>query len=219
MKAKGMAMIGVVVAMKANEATYRKILPPELIQYLDEPVLISGWYPMQHYIELLRTLASQLDAKVMGADPYRAFGLIAARRDLKNSQEQMPVDHRVQRAGLYKSAVDSGLGLAGRIRRGLWLRSLYYSSGHYEAQRIGERALRLVLREFPVISSELCSIGTGYLIEVFHEAPKGWIEKVSCRALGRPECVWEVTFDASLDPAELAAFGAVPAKTSLTPRR
>lgn len=211
MQAKGTAVVGTVAAMKANEALYRKALPEHLQHYLDEPVLVSGWYPMEDYLELLKVLAANVDPKLMGGDAYRAFGIIAARRDLKGIQT-IPEDHRVDRPGLYRSAVDSELGLSGRIRRGLWLRSLYYSSGHYEATRAGERTLRLVLRDFPVISAELCRVGTGYLIELFHQPPKGWVEKLSCRALGRGECAWEVRFDSSADPNELLPFGEVPGK-------
>jgi hypothetical protein len=214
MQAKGTAVVGAVAVMKANEATYRQLLPRELLHYLDEPVLISGWYPMEDYLELLRILAATIDPKVMGGDAYRAFGIIAARRDLRGTQTHVPADQRVERAGLYRSAVDSDLGLSGRIRRGLWLRSLYYSSGHYEARRSGERSLRLVLCDFPLVSAQLCRVGTGYLIEVFHQPPKGWVEKVSCRAQSAAECAWDLRFDDSADPNELLSFGAVPAAAS-----
>jgi hypothetical protein len=210
MQAKGTAIVGAVAVMKANEEIYRRLLRPQMLHYLDDPVLVSGWYPMEDYLELLRILAATIDPKVMGGDAYRAFGIIAARRDLRGSQTHVPEDQRVERAGLYRSAVDSGLGLSGRIRRGLWLRSLYYSSGHYEATRSGERSLRLTLCDFPMVSAELCRVGTGYLIEVFHQPPKGWIEKITCRAKGAAECAWELRFDDSADPNELLTFGEVP---------
>jgi hypothetical protein len=196
--------------MKANLALYRKLVRPELQHYLDEDVLVSAWYPMDDYVEMLQLLAANLDPKTMGGDPYRAFGLIAARRDLKGSQTNVPQNQRVDRAGLYKSAIDHGRGLSGRIRRALWLRSLYYSRGHYEARRSGERSLRLTLCDFPVVSAQLCTMSTGYLIEVFHDPPKGWLEKVSCRARGHSACEWELRFDERADPKDLDTFGADP---------
>lgn len=221
MQVKGIAILGVAAAMKANEELYRRRLRPGLHYYLDEPVHIAGWYPMEEYLELLHLLATTIDPKVMGGDAYRAFGIIAARRDLRGDETNVPEEQRVERVGrvgVYSSAVDSGLGLGGRIRRGLWLRSLYYSSGHYEARRIGERSLRLVLCDFPVVSAELCRVGTGYLIEVFRSPPKGWVEKVSCCAQGAAECAWELRFDDSLDPDKLLSFGPVP-PGSRAPRR
>jgi hypothetical protein len=210
MQAKGIAVVGTVAAMKANEELFRRRLRPELLRYLDEPIHLSGWYPMEEYLELMRALAITLDPKSMGGDVYRALGIIGAKRDLQGNQTPVPEDQRVERAGLYRSTLDNELSLSSRIRRALWLRSLYYSSGHYEARRSGERSLRLLLCDFPVVSSELCRIGTGYLIEVFRAPPKGWVDKTSCRAHGAEECAWELRFDESLDPAQLASFGDVP---------
>jgi hypothetical protein len=215
MQAKGIALLGAVAAMKADEELYRSRLRPHLRHYLDEPVHIAGWYPMGDYLELLRTLATTVDPKIMGGDPYRAFGIIAARRDLRGSQVNVPEDQRVEQAGLFRSAVDGGLRLSSRIRRGLWLRSVYYSTGHYEPNRSGTRSLRLVLRDFPLVCPELCRVGTGYLIEIFRSPPKGWVEKVSCRGDGASECAWELRFEDDLDPEELASFGSVPAAAPL----
>jgi hypothetical protein len=211
-QAKGTAFAGVIAAMKSNIPRYRGLLRAELHHYLDEDVLVSAWYSMDDYLELLQTLASSLDPKSVGGDPYRAFGLIAARRDLKGTQTHVPQNQRVDRAGLYKSAIDHGRGLSGRIRRALWLRSLYYSKGHYEARRSGERSLRLTLCDFPVVSAQLCAMSTGYLIEVFHDPPKGWLDKVSCRARGHNACEWELRFDEHADPKDLDPFGPDPTR-------
>ena len=205
--ARGTALSGIVSALTP---TYQKApdkLPRALWRYFQDPIAPDRWYSLAAYVSLMKILAAGIDPAKAKGDVYRAFGVIGAQRDLRGVQDNVPEEQRPEHVGLYRDQLDSKLGLSARVRRGLNLRERYYSRGYYRVKRTAERALTATLHEFPA-SAELCSVSTGYLVEVFRSPELGaWTERVSCRGLGDADCRWELRFGDEVDVSSLADFG------------
>ena len=203
---KGSALAGCVAALKPADEKRPGLVPEPLRHYLSDEISVNGWYPFEEYVALLKILASTIDPAKAKGDVYRAFGIIAAQRDLRGVQDNVPAEQRPQQAAVYSGKLQGVTGLATLVRRGLHLRELYYSRGYYKVKRVAERKLIVTLHDFPA-SAELCATSTGYLIEVFRSANVGaWVERVSCRGVGDPECRWELRFDDKTDVDDLAVF-------------
>jgi hypothetical protein len=203
---KGSALAGTIAGLKPLAEKRPDLVPPALQHYLDEEIGLTAWYPFDDYVALLKILASTMDpAKVQG-DPYRAFGIIAARRDLLGTQDTIPEEQRAKQGAVYSGKLKGVTGLASLVRRCLHLRELYYSRGYYKVKRLAERKLLVTLHDFPA-SAELCATSTGYLIGVFRGANIAvWVERLSCRGNGDPDCRWELKFDDKTDVSDLKAF-------------
>jgi len=204
---KGMALLGALSALKPSYERKPELVPERLRHYLNEEVVASSWYRFDDYLELLKILASTIDPAKAKGDIWRAFGVIAAQRDLRGVQDNVPEEQRPQQTALYRGTLKGVTGLATLVRRGLHLRELYYSRGYYKVRRISERKLEIRLHDFPACA-ELCAVSTGYLTEVFRSAKVGaWVERVSCLGNGDPDCRWELRFDEKTDVSDLAVFG------------
>lgn len=206
LKTKGVIVEAVVAGLRPNLERLRGQITPRLQRYLDEPILASAWYPFEEYAELLDILASTVDPKVVPGDPYVFFGRTAAQRDIGGSQERVPRKQRAPSAGVYRSTVLAGQGVAGQIRRVLAVRKQYFSVSTYEVKRTGERTLLIRLVDFPVVSSNTCSGVTGFLDEAFSMLKVGRVSKTTCRAIGGTACTWELRLDPEVDVSELVAF-------------
>jgi hypothetical protein len=203
---KGSALAGCVAALKGVEEKRPGLVPEPLRHYLSDEITVTGWYPFDDYVALLKILASTMDPAKAKGDVYRAFGIIAAQRDLRGVQDNVPEEQRPQQVAVYSGKLKGVTGLASLVRRGLHLRELYYSRGYYKVKRLAERKLLVTLHDFPA-SAELCATSTGFLIEVFRSAKVGaWVERVSCRGNGDPECRWELKFDDKTDVTDLVVF-------------
>jgi hypothetical protein len=139
-------------------------------------------------------------------DPYHFFGRAAAQRDIGGSQENIPDKQRASTAGVYRGTVLAGQGVAGQIRRVLAVRKQYFSASNYIVRRTGERALRLCLVDFPVVSSNMCAGVTGFLDEAFSMLHLGRVSLLSCKAVGGTECAWELRLGPQVDVSDLVAF-------------
>ena len=205
---KGTALMGTVAALKPNYERNPDLLPERLRHYLQDEVVASAWYSFDDYLELMKALASTIDPAKAKGDVWRAFGVIAAQRDLRGVQENVPQEQRPnpQQTALYQGTLKGVTGLATLVRRGLHLRELYYSRGYYKVRRVSERKLEITLHDFPPCA-ELCAVSTGYLTEVFRSARVGaWVERLSCRGHGDPDCRWELRFDPKTDVSDLDVF-------------
>lgn len=203
---KGAALAGTVAALKPAAAKNPELVPEALRHYLSESIEVGNWYPFEHYLALMKILASTIDPASVKGDVYRSFGIIGARRDLQGTQDAVPEDQRAHQAAVYSGKLKGVTGLATLVRRGLHLRELYYSRGYYKVKRLAERKLLVTLHDFPPCA-ELCAVSTGYLIEVFRTAKvTTWVERVSCRGNGDAECRWELRFDDKVDVTDLKLF-------------
>jgi hypothetical protein len=205
-RVKGTALIGVVAALRPAAQRTPELVAEPLRHYLHDELLDANWYSFDDYLALMRILASTIDPAKAKGDVYRAFGVIAAQRDLRGEQSNVPAEQRPKTAGLYSGSFARVTGLASLVRRGLHLREIYYSRGYYKVKRVSERKLEVTLHDFPP-SAELCAVSTGYLTEVFRSTKVGiWVERVSCCGNGDADCRWELRFGDTTDVSDLAVF-------------
>lgn len=201
-----MGLAGLISALKPAAAANPKLVPRELQHYLKGEPDPNGWYSLADYIALMKILATTIDVAKAKGDVYRAFGVIAAQRDVFDSAPNVPPEQRPKISGTLQGALKGVTGLASLIRRALHLRERYYSRGYYTVKRTGVRTVEVTLEDFPVCG-ELCAVSTGYLTHVLRTAKVGiWVERVSCKAEGHPDCRWELRFGADADVSDLAVY-------------
>ena len=206
-KVRGIGLAGVTAALRPVLEKNPQVVPQALRHYLSDPIASDGWYPLADYRELMKVLASTVDPAKAKGDVYRAFGVIAAQRDVFGVQPNVPRDQQPSAAGTFEGALKGVTGLASLVRRALHLRERYYSRGYYTVKRTGERTLQVTLEEFPE-TAELCAVSTGYLTHVMRTAsPGSWVERTSCRGTGDPACQWQIRFPDTTDVKDLAAYG------------
>jgi hypothetical protein len=206
-KVRGIALEGVLAALRPVHDKNAGLVPPPLQHYLTERIGSDDWYPLADYRALMKVLASTLDPAKAKGDVYRAFGVIAAQRDVFGVQPNVPRDQQASAAGTFHGALKGVTGLASLVRRALHLRERYYSRGYYTVKRLGERTLQVTLEEFPE-TPELCAVSTGYLTHVMRTAsPGAWVERTSCRGNGDAACHWQIRFPDTTDVKDLAAYG------------
>ena len=205
-KVKGVGFDGIVSALRPSFEKSNALVPAPLQHYFGEKISPEGWYSLSDYLALMRILASQIDPKKAKGDVYRAFGVIAAQRDVFGVMPNVPKEQQPAVTGSMVGALRGVTGLATLVRRALHLRERYYSRGYYTIKRAAERKLHITLEEFPP-SAELCAVSTGFLTHVMRTAsPGSWVERVSCRGNGERDCRWEIRFADGIDVKDLAVF-------------
>jgi hypothetical protein len=205
-KVRGVAFDGIVAALRPHFAHDADVVPEPLQHHLQNLIEPDAWYPFDDYLKLMRVLASTIDPAKAKGDVYRAFGVIAARRDVDGELPDVPREQRPANIGSLQGAFKGVTGLATLVRRALHLRERYYSRGYYTIKRRSERVLEITLEEFPP-SAELCAVSTGYLTHALRSANVDvWVERVSCRGHGDPDCRWELRFAETTDVRDLAAY-------------
>jgi len=206
-KVKGVGFEGVVAALKPMFEKSSELVPEPLRHYMAEAVDAAGWYPLPDYLALMKILASTIDPAKAKGDVYRAFGVIAAQRDVFGVQPNVPREQQPTTVASFQGALRGVTGLASLVKRALHLRERYYSHGYYTVKRVAERKLHVTLQEFPV-SAELCAVSTGYLTHMMRSANVGaWVERISCCGHGDASCRWEIKFADATDVKDLAIFG------------
>jgi hypothetical protein len=154
----------------------------------------------------MKILASTIDPAKAKGDVYRAFGVIAAQRDVFGVAPNVPVEQRPKHEAMFEGAFRGVTGLGSLVRRACALRERYYSRGYYTIKRAGDRKVEVTLQDFPA-SKELCAVSTGYLTQVLRSAKQGmWVDRLSCRGQGHSDCRWELRFPDDTDPKELSVF-------------
>lgn len=205
-KVRGVAFDGIVAALRPHYARNNDLVPEALRHHVQDLIEPEGWYAFDDYVALMRILASTIDPTKAKGDAYRAFGVIAARRDVDGELPDVPREQRPASIGSLHGALKGVTGLATLVRRALHLRERYYSRGYYTIKRRSERVLEITLQEFPA-SAELCAVSTGYLTQVLRSANVSvWVERVSCRGQGDHDCRWELRFSDTTDVRDLAVF-------------
>jgi len=206
-KVKGMGFAGIVSALRPAYAASHHLVPEALRGRMAAEPDPEAWYPLDEYLALMKILASTIDPAKAKGDVYRAFGVIAAQRDVFGVAPNVPSEQRPKVSGTLQGALKGVTGLASLIRRALHLRERYYSRGYYSVKRVGERKVIVKLEDFPV-SAELCAVSTGYLTHVLRSAQVGvWVERISCRGTGDADCRWELRFADNADVTDLSVYG------------
>ncbi len=205
-KVKGVGFDGIVSALRPIYEKSNQLVPEPLRHYMAEKIGPETWYSLSDYVALMKILAGTIDPKKAKGDVYRAFGVIAAQRDVFGVMPNVPKEQQPAVTGSMVGALRGVTGLASLVRRALHLRERYYSRGYYTIKRAAERKLHIALEEFPP-SVELCGVSTGFLTHVMRTAsPGAWVERISCRGNGEPDCRWEIRFADNTDVKDLAVF-------------
>jgi len=172
--AKGTVMVGLVKALRREKARARELVPPELAHYLDERIVMAAWYPLEHFVALLR-----IAEKVAPSAPTRGCeerGRLAAREHM---------------AGAY-----SGLSQTTHRRATFSLLASMFDSGQMTVVERRPGGATLEFSEFALPAREVCDIFTGYNGERmkllgFEEVR---VRHVQCRVDGGPTCRWELSW-------------------------
>jgi hypothetical protein len=147
-KAKGSAMLSAIKALRLKKEEARKALPPELHVYLEDRILVSLWYPEEHFVEILRALARVIPDQ--GMNVYEFMGRISAQVDLK---------------GIYAHLVRHG-DPALTLRRTAVIWGLYHDTGKEEVIESGTDYVVTQITGFENPSRESCGTVVGWNAEL-----------------------------------------------------
>jgi hypothetical protein len=207
---KGMGFWPVIAALKAH-ARGPSELPAALQHYFDDQVVVTGWYPEIDFIALLECLARVLQQDGM-PDVWTYFGRVAARRDLAGTQELIPVERRVQVAGIYRRlASDEEIGVASWLVRVTKLWHLYHDTGHMVAGRSKALACGAVFRlyGYPLMTSNLAKMHTSYYDEYARIVElRAKVSFAGTREVANRFSEWELTCES--EPAILSSLSTLP---------
>ena len=173
---KGIAMLNCVKALRSRKEQVRALLPPHLRCYLDERIMVSGWYSEEDQLALIRALAQVLPAQ--GMDVYEFMGRFTAQRDL---------------VGLYGHMLKMGDPQA-TLRRGRAIWKAYHDTGTLTVTFTGPGMARLELSDYGLPTSEMCRLLLGWYGELVRMTGAGDVEiaETHCRTRGDAACRWEV---------------------------
>ena len=173
---KGVSMLNAVKALRGEKEKARQLLPQHLHCYLDERIMVSGWYPEEDQLELIRALAQVLPAS--GTDVYEFMGRFTAQHDL---------------AGLYGHMLRPG-DPEGTLRRAAAIWQSYHDSGRLTVAFTGPGMARLTITGYGLPSSEMCRLLLGWYGELVRITGAHDVEiaEMQCRNRNDPACVWEV---------------------------
>jgi len=173
-KAKGTVVIGLVKALRKNKERSREVLPPNLIRYLDERIVVASWYPLEDYVQLIRAVG-----KVLGnqsGDTYVEMGRAAARDHMEGTYSRL------------KKSVNRQAAFT--------LLSSMYDTGEMKVlERAPGRAL-IEWTNFAMPTREVCETFTGYQLQRMEM--QGFedvhVRHTRCRAEGSSACRWELSW-------------------------
>jgi hypothetical protein len=163
---KGMGFGPVIVSLKAHPRGAGEV-PASLQHYLEDDVVVTGWYPESDFIAMVECLARILQRDGV-QDVWSYFGRVAAQRDLLGDQRGIPEARRVRVAGLYRRlASDEVLSLASWLGRAATLWSLYHDTGRMVIGTADAVSCGAVFRLYnpPPLPPHIIELNTAYYIE------------------------------------------------------
>ena len=84
---KGIALINLVKALRAQRDALSTTLPEHLATYLDSRILVSRWYPQDHFLGLAEILVELLPDSL--GDPWEWIGRQGASNDFGDTYSMM----------------------------------------------------------------------------------------------------------------------------------
>lgn len=144
---KGIAMKGAIDALLSEEAAARAVTPSRLQHYLDQPILVSSWYPEEDHYALMEVIAEVFGRP--GKDVWFWMGRSTASRDLNN---------------LYKAMVQEGQPIT-TLKRFPKLWRLYRTAGHVKVQTIGSSKGLVRIYDYPFVNVQFAKLIAGFLSE------------------------------------------------------
>jgi hypothetical protein len=187
-------VLPVVLALKQHPNS-RKLVPRDLWKYLDEPVLISAWYPERDYWLLISALVTTMNPATVGGDVWRYFARFSAQRDIGGQSKKAAPDDPAAGAGVYRSFasvettdVENFFRLASR----LW--SQYHDTGRMEVVggRPESNAVIMRLVGFTIPIEGFVRLQGYYLEEYARLIGINMVSRVTkSTASGAPFCEWQ----------------------------
>ncbi len=179
-KIKGTGLLDVVKNLRTHKEAAEKILPPRLRSYLEDRIIVFGWYPAEDHLALLRALVAILPQKP--AESYERMGRMSARKDL---------------LGVYRNALKEGNPL-GMLKAGRLVWSSYHDTGRILVTPEGPGQARVDLVGYEMCSEEMCAINTAWIHEelILSGAKEPEIAHSRCTLRGDGLCRWECQWKA-----------------------
>jgi hypothetical protein len=191
---KGTSFVPVIQALK-QRPDGKKLLPAPLWKYLDDHLLVSGWYPEKDYWVLIEALAKTIDPATVGGDVWRYFATFSAKRDIGGEDVSIGKSDRTETAGVYRNfAIGDAADPDGFFRRATRLWSQYHDTGRLEVVAARPEANSVVMRLGGfVIPLEGFVRLQGYYLEEFGRLVGLPLTSTVTRstARGDPFCEWE----------------------------
>jgi len=176
-KAKGTTLVGAVKFLRSRKDEARAILPAELQHYLGEKISVSGWYPEEDLLGLIRVMLRLVPdnhkeaLEMMGAFTARSHG-----------------------EGVYAHLLEGG----GSSTKSFALWSSMHDSGRLRLTNEGANSARFDLVDYGLPSPEMCQIVGAYIRETYRVAGRiAEVTKTSCVRQGDPVCSWTCSWDGS----------------------
>jgi hypothetical protein len=180
---KGTAMLSGIKFLRGFKERALELLPPGLHHYLKERIVVSGWYPEEDQLEILRALARIYRESVpdVGDDVYAYMGRFVAASDL---------------ASIYANLLHPG-EISRTLGRALLMWKIYHDTGTFHVTAIGADRARLELVDYGLPSLEMCGVLRGFIEEAARlgGAKKASATEVACRNHGAASCVWELWYE------------------------
>ena len=173
---KGTAVLPIVKTLRVNRTGALAILPLTLRMYLEDRIIVFGWYPEEDFLALVRA-ASEL-VPMEKSDFYDFVGRTSARTDL---------------TGIYANLLRSGDPLA-MLRAGIQAYRSYHDTGRILVTPEGEDRALVDLVDYELGSEEMCAINTAWIDEECRMAGARETETIHTRCTRRGDsfCRWEV---------------------------
>jgi hypothetical protein len=206
---KGTSFVPVVAALKARPDA-KAGLPRAQWKYLEEHLVIAGWYPERDYFVLVDALVKTIDPKTVGGDVWRYFASFSARRDIGG--EDVGGARNAAVKGVYKSfAAQDAAEPEPFFRRAAKLWSQYHDTGAMQI-RGGSKANNSVIMQLVGFSIPLEGFVRlqGYYLEEYGRLVGLDLTSSVTRntAKGDPFCEWEHRL--ARKPATEAYVAALP---------
>jgi hypothetical protein len=173
-KTKGTAFVHLVRMLRAQRAGAKAILPPDLLHYLDERILVGSWYPDDDVQRVLRYFIELVGG---GDIAWERAGAMLARNDL---------------AGVYANVLGPGATVEEVLTRisGLWHN--YHDTGE-ELATFMPGNCKIEIRGLTIKSADYCRLIGAYNAELIHLAGGRVLamRKLSCTSRSNRSCIWE----------------------------
>jgi hypothetical protein len=172
---KGTATLLVVKSLRAHKAEARKTLSPHLHYYLEDRIIVGGWYPEEDHVDLLRALAKILP--MSETEAYELMGRSSAREDLSKIYNNMFVPGDI----------------AGTLKKTAVRWRLYHDTGRILIRNEGPGRGTRDLVGYEAPSPEMCIVMGAWTKEMLLMAGARDAEIVHsrCCCKGDPMCRWE----------------------------
>jgi hypothetical protein len=215
---KGTSVLPVVLALK-QIPNGRKRVPVDLWKYLDEPVLISAWYPERDYWQLVSALVGAINPAQVGGDVWRYFARFSAQRDIGGQSKKAAPDDPAAGAGVYRSfaAIETtDFENFFRLASRLW--SQYHDTGRMEVVGADPDSNAVIMRliGFVIPLEGFVRLQGYYLEEYARLIGINMVSKVTKNtATGDSFCEWHHQLARS--PATEEYIASLPVAAELSP--